>query len=181
MDLTALPTFQNLPAYLCEPILRAVQVNPLQWLLPPYTDDEFDSSEQCLACLQAFALGQGFAVVTDKVNRDRTPRWQFRCIHHSSRTQNHRKLEQEVEKDNKNAILTNRKRDGRVQQKLDCQWECVLSYKGVSRGSSEKTYRLTVKCCDHSHELYSNPFAYKVQLKQTSEYKQLVNKSLILI
>ena len=72
MDPTALPTFQNLPAHLREPFLRAVRGNPLQWLLPPYTDDEFDSSEQCLARLQAFALGQGFAVVTGEVNRDRT-------------------------------------------------------------------------------------------------------------
>jgi hypothetical protein len=37
---------------------------------------------------------------------------------------------------------------------------------------------LTVKYSDHSHELYSNPFAYKIHLKQTSEYVQLVNKSL---
>jgi len=54
MDPTALPTFQNLPAYLREPFLHAVRRNPLQWLLPPYTDDEFDSSEQCLARLQVY-------------------------------------------------------------------------------------------------------------------------------
>jgi hypothetical protein len=143
MDPTTLPTFQNLPSHHREPFLRAVRTNPLHWLLPPHTDDEFDSSEQCLARLQAFALGQGFAVVTGRVRRDRTARWQFRCIHHSSKTQNHRKLEKEVERDSKNNILTNRKRDSRVQQKLDCQWECLLSYKAISRGSSEKTYRLT--------------------------------------
>ena len=40
-----------------------------QWLLPP-TDDEFESSEQCLARLQAFALGQGFAVITGRVYRE---------------------------------------------------------------------------------------------------------------
>ena len=171
MDPTTLPTFQNLPTHLREPFLRAARTYPLHWLLPPHTDDEFDSSEQCLARLQAFALEQGFAVVTGRVRRDRTPRWQFRCIHHSSKTQNHRKLEEEVERDSKKNILTNRKRDGRVKQKLDCQWECLLSYKAIGGGSSEKTYRLTVKCSDHSHELYSNPFAYKVHLKQTSEYK----------
>jgi len=35
-----------------------------------------------------------------------------------------------------------------------------------------------VKCDAHSHELYSNPFAYKVHQKQTSEYQQLINKSI---
>jgi hypothetical protein len=75
MDLTTLPAFQNLPSYLREPFLRAVRVNPLEWLLPPNTDEVFDCSDACLARLQAFALGQGFAVVTGKVNRQGTPRW----------------------------------------------------------------------------------------------------------
>jgi hypothetical protein len=97
--------------------------------------------------------------------------------HSSNKTQNHRKLEIG---DSKNNILTNRKRDGHVQQKLDCKRECSsLSYKASSRGSSEKTYLSTVKyTSEHSHELYSNPFAYKIHLKGTSEYQQLTNKSL---
>ena len=151
--------------------------NPLEWLFPP-TNDEFESSEQCFARLQAFALGQGFAVVTGRVYREGTPRWQFCCIHHSSKTQNHHKLEQEVERDPENIILTNRKRDSRVQQKLGCQWDCLLSYKAISCGLSEKIYCLTVKHSDHSHELYSNPFVYQIHFKHTSEYKQLVNKSI---
>jgi len=51
MEPTALPTFQNLPTHLRDPFLRAVRRNPLQWLLPPYTDDEFESSKQCIARL----------------------------------------------------------------------------------------------------------------------------------
>jgi len=70
MEPTALPTFQNLPTHLREPFLRAARRNPLQWLLLPHTDDEFESSEQCLARLQAFALGQGFAVITGRVYRE---------------------------------------------------------------------------------------------------------------
>jgi hypothetical protein len=56
--------------------------------------------------------------------------------------------------------------------------ECSLSNKAISRDSSEKSYPLTVKSNDHSHELYSNPFACKIHLKRTSEYQQLANKSL---
>ena len=98
MDPTTLPTFQNLPAHLRDPFLRAVRSNPLEWLLPPISNETFESSTHCLARLQAYALGQGFAVVTGKVYRDGTPRWQFLCIHH-----------------------------GQVQQKLDCKWQCLLS------------------------------------------------------
>ena len=179
MDPTTLPTFQNLPAHLREPFLCAVRRNPLDWLLPPCTDDIYKSSEHCLMRLQAFALGQGFAVVTGKVNRCGTPRWQFRCIHHSARTQNHRGLEPEVLRNSDHKVLTNRKRNGHVQQKLDCQWMCLLSYKTISRRAlTEKAYYLTVKRDDHTHEIHVNPFAYRIHLKQTTEFKQLTAKAL---
>jgi hypothetical protein len=111
MDPTTLPTFQNLPTHLREPFLRAVRANPPEWLLPPNTEDVFDSSDACLARLQAFALGQGFAVVTGRVNRQGTPRWQFWCIHHSTKTVNKRRLEEEVERDVNNKVITNRRRN----------------------------------------------------------------------
>lgn len=92
---TILPTFQKLPE---QPpaslLLRAISQNPLIWLSSPTTGDEFRSSDHCLARLQAFALGQGFEVVTGRVWRDGTPRWQFRCIHHRQKTQNHRRHEE---------------------------------------------------------------------------------------
>ena len=54
------------PTY-ASPFLRAVHANPLKWLLPPYTNEIFDSSHHFLARLQVFALGQAFAVVTGRV------------------------------------------------------------------------------------------------------------------
>ena len=74
---TALPAFLALPTHLRQPFLNAVSKNPLDWLLPPTTGEVFESSDQCLARLQAYAFGQGFAVVTGKVNRAITPRWDF--------------------------------------------------------------------------------------------------------
>jgi hypothetical protein len=68
MDATTLPTFQNILTH-----LRAVRANHLEWLLPPNTDEVFDSSDACLAPLQAFALSQGFAVVTGKVKLSGNP------------------------------------------------------------------------------------------------------------
>ena len=114
MDPTTLPTFQNLPVHLRDPFLRAVRSNPLEWLLPPTNNETFESSTHYLARLQGYTLGQGFAVVTGKVYRDGTPRWQFLCIHHSQKTRNDRKLEAEVEKDSEGTILTERKRNRRI-------------------------------------------------------------------
>jgi hypothetical protein len=48
MDPTALPTFQNLPAHLREPFLRAVNQNLLARLLPPTTDEEIPTARQAL-------------------------------------------------------------------------------------------------------------------------------------
>jgi hypothetical protein len=67
MDPIALPTFQNLPDHPREPLLRAVHAKPFEWLLPPYTNEIFGFFDHCLVRLQAFALGQGFAVVTGRV------------------------------------------------------------------------------------------------------------------
>jgi len=114
MDPTTLPTFQNLPTYLRKPFLRAVNQNPLAWLLQPTTDEVFNSSNRCWARLQAFAFSLGFTVVTGKVYSSRTPRWQFRCIHHSIKSQNNRRLEPEMEKNTKGIIVITRKRNGTV-------------------------------------------------------------------
>ena len=87
--------------------------NPLARLLPPATDEVFNSSNHYLARLQAFALGQGFAVVTGKVHITGTPRWQFQCIYHSTRNQNNRRLEPKMARDGEGSIII-RKRNGHV-------------------------------------------------------------------
>jgi len=96
MDPTTLPIFQNLPMHLRDAFLRAVRNNPLEWLLRPVNDETFESSKHCLARLQVYAFGQGFAVVTGKVYKENTLWWQFLCIHHSQKTRNDRKLKTEI-------------------------------------------------------------------------------------
>jgi hypothetical protein len=74
LDPTTLPTFQNLPERLRDIFMNVVKRTDLEWLHEPITGEVFESSNHCLARLQALALGQGFAVVTGKVNKQITPR-----------------------------------------------------------------------------------------------------------
>src|SRR5256885_17057940 len=48
-----------------------------------------------------------------------------------------------------------------IKAKKDCHFEYSLSYKPVSRGSSEKQYIGTLKCIAHTHRINLNPFSFK--------------------
>src|SRR5271155_1546783 len=141
MDPTALPTYQNLPEHLRRPFLNAVGRNPTEWLLLPQNDEVFDTFDHCFARLHAYALGHGFAVTKGK-SWTITPRRQYLCIHHSSKTRNDRRLEEEVERDSEKRITSRRQRNSVVNQKWDCKFEYFISYKSVSWRSKEKGYIL---------------------------------------
>jgi hypothetical protein len=100
---------------------RAVAELPTDFFSFPVTGEVFESKAECKARVQGFALSQGFAVVVGKSSHDGTPRAEFLCIHHGTVTRNHRKLEDEVEKDSEDNITSKRQRDNtQVMQKLDC-------------------------------------------------------------
>jgi hypothetical protein len=54
----------------------------------PTTGEVFESTAACKARLQGFSLGQGFAVVVGKSNKDAYV--EFLCIHHGTETRNNR-------------------------------------------------------------------------------------------
>jgi len=64
-----------------------------------------------------------------------------------------------------------------VKAKKDCQFEYLLSYKGVSRGSEKKHFIGTAKCLLHTHTIYLNPFSFKVHEKNTTEYQTLIGQA----
>ena len=86
--------------------------------------------------LQGWALFEGFAVVQGRVWKDQTPRWQFLCKQHGTKTANTRDLEARKDKDEEGNVVTDRQRDTMIKAKKDCHFEYNLSYKPVSRGSS---------------------------------------------
>ena len=61
---------------------RAVAALPPGFLGFPATGQTFESKDLCKARLQGFVLGQGFAAVIGKFNKDSTPKVEFLCIHH---------------------------------------------------------------------------------------------------
>ena len=54
-------------------------------------------------------------------------------------------------------VATDRQRDTMIKAKKDCHFEYSLSYKPVSRGSSEKQYIGTLKCLGHTHRINLKP------------------------
>ena len=52
-----------------------------------------------------------------------------------------------------------------------------MSYKPVSRDTSEKQYIGTLKCLGHTHPINLNPFSFKVHETSTVEYQALVQQA----
>jgi hypothetical protein len=125
--------------------------------------------------LQGFSLGQGFAVVVGKSNKDAYV--EFLCIHHGTETRNNRQLEQDVERNPEGKITSHRKRgDTQVNLKLDCKWRCTCSFKFAYAGATGRMWILTVTSLAHTHGM-RNPFGYKIHVKETTEYKILTTKA----
>jgi Transcription factor AFT len=131
-----------MPAHLCPALDRAITAIPAPWLLPPKSGEVFENKTECMKRLQAFALAQGFAVVTTKSDNQRVI---FRCIHHGGK------------------IVGKRQRNGFDQQK-ECLWMCYCSFKPLKRGEERRFWQLTVKELLHlsteggKYPIYTNPF-----------------------
>ena len=178
--------FSERPAFvahqLCPPHLRQLVEDTVKsfddkWLLPPVEGELFDSGKACLACLQGFALSQGFAVVT---TASKAKRFRFACIYYGGKTKNWRKLEQHVEKDLESGeIVSKRQRDSTSKQARDCPWEIYWSLRSVGkRGSGEVTGQLGISKAIHNYILSPNLFIYKVYQKATSQYQDAVKLAL---
>jgi hypothetical protein len=77
----------------------------------PATGKAFESKASCKVRLQDFALGQGFAVVIGKSNKDSTPKVEFLYIHYGCVSRNDRGLEEEVQKNSSGTITSKRQHD----------------------------------------------------------------------
>jgi hypothetical protein len=82
MDIEASPTYQALPEHAKSAWLKAVRALPPAWLLPPATDERFKGRDHCLKRLNGYRLYKGFEVVSGRVWKETTLRWQFLCKMH---------------------------------------------------------------------------------------------------
>jgi hypothetical protein len=99
MDIEASPTYQALPEHAKSAWLKAVRALPPAWLLPPATDERFEGRDHCLKRLNGYRLYEGFVVVSGRVWKEITLRWQFLCKMHGRATANKRGLEAHKAKD----------------------------------------------------------------------------------
>src|SRR5437016_7344967 len=111
MDLEPHATFVQLPDHAKPAWLRAIRSLPPAWLIAPASGEIFDGKGHCLERLQGWGLFEGFAVVTGRVWKDKTPRWQFLCKMHGTNTANKRGLEPKKAKDEGGSLVTNRQRN----------------------------------------------------------------------
>jgi hypothetical protein len=88
--------------------LRAALV--LFWLtrVVPATGEVFEGKEDCHQRLQGWGLFEGFGVVQGRVWKDGTPRWEFRCKLHGTKTLNVRGLEPRKLEDKEGKVVTDR-------------------------------------------------------------------------
>ena len=105
MDIEASLTYQALPEYAKSAWLSAVRALPLTQLLPPATGERFEGRNHCLKRLNKYRLYKGFAVVSGKVWKEGTPRWQFLCKMYGKATANKYSLETRKAKDKKSNLV----------------------------------------------------------------------------
>jgi hypothetical protein len=177
MDLEKSPTYVALPDHAKPAWLRAIRALPPAWLIAPATGEIFEGKDNCHQRLNGWGLFEGFAVVQGRVWKDGTPRWEFICKLHGTKTENKRGLEPRKQKDKEGKVVSGRQRNTMVKAKKDCGFKYLLSHKAVSKGSDEKEYIGTLKCLEHTHPLHLNPFSFKVHEKSTVEYQTLVTQA----
>ena len=103
----------------------------------PITGEVFDDPAIYKARLQGFSLSQGFAVVIGKSNKNAFI--EFLYIHYSAKTRNNRQLEDQIERNLKDKIVSRRKRSNtQVMQKLDCRWRYIYFFKATFNSAVEK-------------------------------------------
>ena len=150
----------------------------LQWLLQPQSGEVFHSLDYYNCRLRGYSLAQGFDIIRKGGGSKSNPSWGFFCIHHGRKTQNTRRLEDKVERDNEGIITSRRQRENTNIGQLDCNWEGLCSFKDLGkRGSGSKGYILTVKCDGHNHELDNNLFQFPAHLKNSGEYIKAIRQA----
>jgi hypothetical protein len=157
---------------------RIVNLLPPAWLSRPQSGERFDSLDHCDRRLRGYSFAEGFDIVRKGGGSKSNPSWRFFCIHHGSKTQNTRKLENEVTRNEKGAITSRRQRENTNVGQLDCKWEGLCSFKELGKkGTSNKGYILTAKCASHSHKLADDPFQFPAHLKSSEEYVEAVRQA----
>ena len=174
--LTATPTYQRLPEHLRRPWLDYIQS-----LGPecdrPEDQEVFNSPAHCLKRLNSWGMLEGCAYVTRTSRATHaTPNWTYACIFHDEDSQNNRKREDRVvreEVDGKQKVVSIRQRDT-VNRRLGCAVQYTLVYRQIRRGRPDRHYVGKWKEEDHTgHALPVNPFSLPPHRQSVPVIQQL--------
>jgi hypothetical protein len=91
------------------------------WLSRPQSGERFDSLAYYDRRLRGYSFAEGFDIVRKGGGSKSNPSWRFFCIHHGSKTQNTRKLENEVARNEKGVITSRRQRENTNIAQLNCK------------------------------------------------------------
>jgi len=149
-----------------------VNALPPSYLLEPSSGELFEGLEECNRRLRGYALAEGFDIVRHGGGTKALPSYRFKCIFHGSTTQNHRKLEDYVERDSEGKITSRSQREAANVRQLKCPWSALCSFRSIGkRGSGEKGYVLTMQNATHEgHQLADDPFSFPEHLKSSNEF-----------
>ena len=127
--------------------------------------------------VRAWSFYDGFEVVRGGGESKKWPGLRLWCKHHGAEIRNTRKLEDNVVKDSKGKITSDRQRGNTIVSQLSCEWAVRCTYKSVGkRGSDEKGWVLSITWDSHSHPLRADPLTYISHRQSTTEFReQLVN------
>jgi hypothetical protein len=153
---------------------RMVNALPPSYLLPPCSGELFEGLKDCNRRLRGYALAEGFDIVRHGRGTKALPSYRFKCIFHGDATQNHRKLEDHVERDSEGNITSRCQRDVTNVRQLQCPWSALCSFRSIGkRGSGEKGYVLTMQnATHHGHQLVDDPFTFTAHLKSSEEFQE---------
>jgi hypothetical protein len=128
MDIEQSPTYMALLEHAKPAWLHAIRALPPAWLVAPATSEAVEGKEDCHQRLQGWGLFESFGVVQGRLWKDGTPRWEFKCKLHSTKTLNTRSLEPRKLEDKEGKIVIDRQRNTMVKAKKDCGFNHLLSH-----------------------------------------------------
>jgi hypothetical protein len=146
------------------------RIPPLYWTLPA-TGDVMRDLGVFEAHVRAASFCAGFDVVKEGGGSAIAPGLRLQCIHHGLETQNTRKLEHRVTRDEEGEIVSRRQLDNTQARQLGCEWKVRCTWKNQSRGKGDKVFLVKLVNSRHSHELSPDPLSYLAHMQGLPEYK----------
>lgn len=100
------------PEHVESDLKARVRSFPPSFLLALVASEVFDNPDVCKERLQGWALSQGFAIIkTSGSLKSVRPQFEFPCIHYGDKTANIHQLEDHVERDEKDTIISRQKQE----------------------------------------------------------------------